>query len=65
MFFSLHLKVVTEVYYQGWQVSIVYSNYHGNYPNNYYQYGKNINKRPMGLGALLNNQLCHGPKFQK
>ncbi len=23
------------------------------------------NKRPMGLGALLNNQLGHGPKFQK
>ncbi len=23
------------------------------------------NKRPMGLGALLNNQLDHGPKFQK
>ncbi len=22
-------------------------------------------KRPMGLGALLNNQLNHGPKFQK
>ncbi len=22
-------------------------------------------KRPMGLGALLNNQLGHGPKFQK
>ncbi len=25
----------------------------------------NFNKRPMGFGALLNNQLGHGPKFQK
>ena len=24
-----------------------------------------INKRPMGLDALLENQLCHLPKFQK
>ena len=23
------------------------------------------NKRPMGLSALLNNQVGHGPKFQK
>ena len=31
----------------------------------YYFFWPKINKRPMGFGALLNNQLGHGPMFQK